>query len=365
MEHPFTLPKLHEWTPFLQDCDCRNSQDGTIKPRATEENKTMEHKPLPAKRDRSNENLTRTIERLIRRCDKISLRGNFEVYLLVRRNNRYYEYNSASDSSFPASIDEIGRSFPRPISRVTEEDTESSLAQSSSPLQEDDFTSSAAPTGRVVSLRTRPSFGISALCRRDHDSDEEEEPEGRLPSSRTTSDVAKRKVGPSDSSSEEDAEMPGSAPTRQYCSQGCLLGLKKGRDLDNGCPNVLSHRMASEASTRHLINAEEFTRLGTIGVLFKLELEPYGYTFAGKGTWSNRLERLRHECCVYERLESLQGWVVPAQLGLVHLGRGYVLPGGTRAVHMMLMSWGGEEAAKADMDAADLREQWHRSSAAV
>lgn len=144
---------------------------------------------------------------------------------------------------------------------MTEEDTESSLAQSSSPLQEDDFTSSAAPTGRVVSLRTRPSFGISALCRRDHDSDEEEEPEGRLPSSRTTSDVAKRKVGPSDSSSEEDAEMPGSAPTRQYCSQGCLLGLKKGRDLDNGCPNVLSHRMASEASTRHLINAEEFTRL--------------------------------------------------------------------------------------------------------
>ncbi|CAI6091432.1 unnamed protein product [Clonostachys chloroleuca] len=180
--------------------------------------------------------------------------------------------------------------------------------------------------------------------------------------------------------------MPGSAPTRQYCSQGCLLGLKKGRDLDNGCPNVLSHRMASEASTRHLINAEEFTRLvseqlckdpyrncyaldgrgkkGAIGVLFRLELEPYGYTFVGKGTWSNRLERLRHECCVYERLESLQGWVVPVQLGLVHLGRGYVLPGGTRAVHMMLMSWGGEEAAKADMDAADLREQWHRSSAA-
>ncbi|KAK7211909.1 hypothetical protein V2G26_019087 [Clonostachys chloroleuca] len=78
----------------------------------------MEHKPLPAKRDRSNENLTRTIERLIRRCDKISLRGNFDIYLLVRRNNRYYEYNSASDSSFPASIDEIGRSFPRPVRKT-------------------------------------------------------------------------------------------------------------------------------------------------------------------------------------------------------------------------------------------------------
>ncbi|CAI6088947.1 unnamed protein product, partial [Clonostachys chloroleuca] len=74
---------------------------------------------------------------------------------------------------------------------------------------------------------------------------------------------------------------------------------------------------------------------------------------------------LRHECRVYARLESLQGWVVPVQLGLVHLDRGYVLPGGTRAVHMMLMSWGGEEAAKANMDAADLRAQWHRSSQAV
>uniref|UniRef100_A0A8H7NP83 Uncharacterized protein n=1 Tax=Bionectria ochroleuca TaxID=29856 RepID=A0A8H7NP83_BIOOC len=42
-----------------------------------------------------------------------------------------------------------------------------------------------------------------------------------------------------------------------------------------------------------------------------------------------------------------------------------MLPGGTRAVHMMLMSWGGEEAAKGGMDAADLRAQWHRSSQQV
>lgn len=66
---------------------------------------------------------------------------------------------------------------------------------------------------------------------------------------------------------------------------------------------------------------------------------PYGYTFVGKGTWSNHLEHLRHECRVYARLENLQGWVVPVQLGLVRLDRGYVLPGGTRVVHMMLMSW--------------------------
>ncbi|CAI6091435.1 unnamed protein product, partial [Clonostachys chloroleuca] len=124
---------------------------------------------------------------------------------------------------------------------LSAEDTGSSLAPSSSPLRGDEFTSTAAPTGRVVPLRSRSSCGNPALPRRDNESDEEEEPEGRLPSSRTRLDLAKRKVGPSDSSSEEDAEIADSAPTRQYCSQACLLGLKKGWDMDNGCPNVLSH----------------------------------------------------------------------------------------------------------------------------
>lgn len=117
--------------------------------------------------------------------------------------------------------------------------------------------------------------------------------------------MAKRKVGPSDSSSEEDAVMPDSGPTRQYCSQACLLGLKKSWGLDDSCPNALSHRVAGGVDTRHPINADEFTCLvgkrlcedpyrdcraldgwgkkGAIGVLFRLELAPYGYTFVGKG----------------------------------------------------------------------------------
>lgn len=40
---------------------------------------------------------------------------------------------------------------------LSAEDTESSLAPSSSPLRGDEFTSRAAPTGRVVSLRSRSS----------------------------------------------------------------------------------------------------------------------------------------------------------------------------------------------------------------
>ncbi|CAG9948788.1 unnamed protein product [Clonostachys rosea f. rosea IK726] len=172
---------------------------------------------------------------------------------------------------------------------LSAEDTESSLAPSSSPLRGDEFTSRAAPTGRAPTL-----------LRRDNESDEEEEPESGLPSSRTKLDVAKRKVGPSDSSSEEDAVMPDSGPTRQYCSQACLLGLKKSWGLDDSCPNALSHRVAGGVDTRHPINADEFTCLvgkrlcedpyrdcraldgwgkkGAIGVLFRLELAPYGYT---------------------------------------------------------------------------------------
>ncbi|ORY64858.1 hypothetical protein BCR38DRAFT_390672 [Pseudomassariella vexata] len=183
-------------------------------------------------------------------------------------------------------------------------------------------------------------------------------------------------------SSDEGDKTCDSAPTRQYCSQACLLGLKKGWDLDNGCPNVLSHRTAGGDGIRHCITADQFTRLvserlrenpyrdclaldgwgkiGAIGVLFKLEVPSYGYTFVGKGTLSDRLKRLQNECDIYARLDTLQGWVVPVHLGLVHLDRGYILPGAVCVVHMMLMSW-----VDACMGELDLKLQRQRSLQAV
>ncbi|KAJ4312111.1 hypothetical protein N0V84_010089 [Fusarium piperis] len=158
-------------------------------------------------------------------------------------------------------------------------------------------------------------------------------------------------------------EMSESALTRQYCTQACLLGLKRGQNLDDSCPNVLSHSTA-EGSSRHAIDADNFTRLvgeqlrqnpyrncealdgwgksGATGVLFKLELAPYGYTFVGKGSLPGCNELLAHESFIYARLEKLQGEVVPVHLGLVQLDWGYILPGAVRVHHMMLMSWGGE-----------------------
>ena len=59
----------------------------------------------------------------------------------------------------------------------------------------------------------------------------------------------------------------------------------------------------------------------------------------------------------------LQGEVVPVCLGVVELGRGYILPGAIWVVHMMLMSWGGEIAAQAGMP--DMAAEVKRSERAV
>ncbi|KAI1839868.1 hypothetical protein JX266_013925, partial [Neoarthrinium moseri] len=287
------------------------------------------------------------------------------------------------------------KTWPEPYEGAAQfssaEETGSSQAASSSPLEraDPDFVSHESPIGRKVALRSRTTCRAPASPHQDDKSEDEDEPEDGLPPP-WTRPVEKRKGGPSHSSSDsssEEEETRQSAPTRQYCSQACLLGLKRNLPLDDGCPNVLAHRVAPGGSPRHPITAGEFTRLvstqlrnnpyrgclglggwgkrGATGVLFKVELGVYGYTFVSKGTLADGLERLQHECQVYARLATLEGWMVPVHLGLVHLDRGYVLPGARRVVHMMLMSWGGERAAEAGMEAAELEVQRRRSSEAV
>ncbi|KAH6653433.1 hypothetical protein BKA67DRAFT_593316 [Truncatella angustata] len=92
---------------------------------------------------------------------------------------------------------------------------------------------------------------------------------------------------------------------RQYCTQRCHLGLVRRGRLDANCPNVLLHWQANLAAADHLIDRDEFLRLlfqqlqesldhgisrldvgGSRGVLFKISLMAYGYTFVAKGTVS-------------------------------------------------------------------------------
>lgn len=134
--------------------------------------------------------------------------------------------------------------------------------------------------------------------------------------------------------------------TRQYCTQACLLTLKRGWDLDGNCPNASLHRTA-DGGRRHPITIDEFKtlvdkqfrrgvyrhcvaldpfgfegKLRSIGALFKLELAPYGYTFVAKGTKRDHHDRLKHESLVYARLGRAQGEIVPVHLGMADLSLG-------------------------------------------
>ncbi|KAF9768323.1 hypothetical protein IL306_014391 [Fusarium sp. DS 682] len=272
----------------------------------------------------------------------------------------------------------------------------SSLASSSQGTEGSEFMCDEVPASREISLRSRSSCRATAELRRDEDDEDDDGPDGDLSRSRARTDVSKRKGGSSSSSSKRgggqedgDVEMSESAPTKQYCTQACLLGLKRGWNLDGNCPNVLSHRTA-EGGSRHLINADEFARLvgerlcqnpyrdcealdgwgkmGAVGVLFKLELAPYGYTFVGKGALPGHLHLLEHESRIYARLDRLQGEVVPVHLGLTRLDWGYILPGGARVFYMMLMSWGGEtitDTVATGTDVENLTAEVRRSSQAV
>ena len=151
---------------------------------------------------------------------------------------------------------------------------------------------------------------------------------------------------------------------RQYCTQACLLGLVRGRLLDDACPNVNAHR-GHKAGNHHALGQKSIAKLmlrqlaedpdngceplgkqGARGALFRLTLESYGYTFVAKGTVTAFKANLKHEGLVYRHLDEVQGVLIPVYLGNISLVRPYFLDVGVRIVHMLLMSWAGEQAGK-------------------
>jgi len=91
---------------------------------------------------------------------------------------------------------------------------------------------------------------------------------------------------------------------------------------------------------------EPLGKQGTRGTLFRLTLEWYGYTFVAKGTVTAFEAKLKHEGLVYQHLDEVQGELVPVYLGNISLVRPYFLDIGVRIVHMLFMSWEGEQARK-------------------
>ncbi|KAK3935393.1 hypothetical protein QBC46DRAFT_271871, partial [Diplogelasinospora grovesii] len=167
---------------------------------------------------------------------------------------------------------------------------------------------------------------------------------------------------------------------RRYCTQACLIGLKRGSPLDGNCPNVASHRRLGDG-VHHPIAANDFPRLlreqlgqsvhrhckplglqGSRGALFKLTLTGYGYTFVAKGTVSSFVPDLRREGRRYQQLDGLQGDAVPVYLGNIDLMTGYYLDLDVDIVHMLLMSWGGQGVDKVDgADVPDLAGETERT----
>ncbi|KAH8193521.1 hypothetical protein TruAng_012313 [Truncatella angustata] len=67
------------------------------------------------KRDRSNENFAKATRSLLGRCDDVRSRYSADVYILIRRRSKHYEYTSSEASSWPTSRDEIAVTFPTPV----------------------------------------------------------------------------------------------------------------------------------------------------------------------------------------------------------------------------------------------------------
>lgn len=150
----------------------------------------------------------------------------------------------------------------------------------------------------------------------------------------------------------------------EYCTPRCLYGLVWGWLLDPNCPNVVLHRPDGLIDAPHSITLEEWskdlesqlkssldvgiTRLkdsGARGVLFKVTLLKYGYTFVGKGTVQAFISDLEHEAEVYHRLRKIQGVHVPVFLGAINLEstkRLYHYSHQVYLEHMIFMSWGGD-----------------------
>jgi hypothetical protein len=132
--------------------------------------------------------------------------------------------------------------------------------------------------------------------------------------------------------------------------------------FDEACPNFATHRTFGDGSY-HALDQKSLAqqmlyqltkdpdaceplgrqKQGARGALFKLTLESHGYTFVAKGTVLAFKSKLKHEGSIYRYLDAAQGELIPVYLGNISLTRPYFLDFGVRIVHMLLMSWGGEQ----------------------
>ena len=201
-----------------------------------------------------------------------------------------------------------------------------------------------------------------------------EDPQSPTGSSDETSDIetpSQSRIGTRLSRTEQKHQVKSSQGDkhsdvrhRNYCTQACLLGLVRRQPLDDACPNVGAHRvhtannnhaLGRRSLMKHMLRqitadpedgCEPLGKQGARGALFKLTLKSYGYVFVAKGTVAAFQAKLEHEGSVYRRLDQIQGELIPVYLGNIYLKCPYYLAVGVRIIHMLLMSYAGEEACQ-------------------
>ena len=67
-------------------------------------------------KDRTTENFSKAASCLMRRCDQISRHYNARVYVQMCRQQKYYDYKSTDENSFPKPVDVLVRASPNPSS---------------------------------------------------------------------------------------------------------------------------------------------------------------------------------------------------------------------------------------------------------
>ncbi|KAJ5550881.1 hypothetical protein N7461_005579 [Penicillium sp. DV-2018c] len=149
----------------------------------------------------------------------------------------------------------------------------------------------------------------------------------------------------------------------QFCTQRCLLGLRKGGPLDDSCPNVDLHRRGA-ANDEDIDRCIPFGFCGSYGAPFKLTCSIHGYTVIGKGTTSDLWRKyVSHEADIYHILRKVQGSAVPVFLGKPDLAKFYFHCGG-QIRHMLVMGWAGESIAEFERT-SDLNREIERSKKEV
>ncbi|KAI9808450.1 MAG: hypothetical protein M1826_004148 [Phylliscum demangeonii] len=174
------------------------------------------------------------------------------------------------------------------------------------------------------------------------------------PAPPSDSDLDSSQPRPAASRSAANAANPQVATTTTVVPRaagGKQRAARQGQERQGARPNSNRHPLGPgvtafaslvqrqiEADPDHDI--EPMGKQGARGALFKLTLATHGYTFVGKGTIDVFVDELQHEGAIYRPSRAS----VPVCLGNIDLESPYFLCKGVLIIHMLLMSWAGEEA---------------------